>query len=193
MIKIDRPECPHPQALANQDYKHPLNKEALKTASSGKCMYCESKVAHIDYADIEHIKPKAEGRFPELQFEWTNLGYSCTVCNNKKRDKFYPEAPFLDPYVDEPSDHLFAFGAFLFQKNGSERGEITIKEIELNRPALVEQRTARIEAVSRALDACFRTGLEKLRDNAIAALKAEAAVDKEYSAIVSALLNAHGL
>jgi len=193
MRKLYRPACPHPQALANKNYKHALNKQALKESSHDKCMYCESKITHIDYGDVEHIKPKAANLFPELEFVWENHGYACTICNNNKRDKYFRETPFLNPYEDDPNRHIFAFGALLFTKNGSERGEITIKEIELNRPGLVEQRTARIQAVLSALNACHRIVSPHLKEAALEALKDEATEDREFSAVVDALLRAHGL
>jgi hypothetical protein len=193
MIKIDRPDCPHPRALENEDYKHPKNKAALKDASHGKCMYCESKVSHVDYAHVEHIKPKDSGLFPELKFVWSNLGYSCALCNGKKSNKYFPDAPFINPYDEDPGDHIFAFGAFLFNKNGSERGEITIREIGLNRPALVEQRSNKISSISKAIDACCRTTSTHLRASALQAIKEEAAADREFSAVVAGLLKAQQL
>ncbi len=84
MIRLSRPDCPHPDALANSNYKHPKNKQALHDASFGKCMYCESHVSHIDYAHVEHIKPKADGKYPYLKYVWDNLGYSCAICNVNK-------------------------------------------------------------------------------------------------------------
>ncbi|MEE9118515.1 MAG: HNH endonuclease, partial [Calditrichia bacterium] len=62
MIRIERPECPRPIALTNQNYKHPINKDTLRRSSHDKCMYCESKISHIDFAHVEHIKPKAEDK-----------------------------------------------------------------------------------------------------------------------------------
>lgn len=59
MIKLERPDCPYPAALEAGNYKHERNKLALKQASHDKCMYCECKISHIDFAHIEHIKPKA--------------------------------------------------------------------------------------------------------------------------------------
>lgn len=191
MIKLTRPTCPNPAALAAGDYKHPVNKAALVTASHQKCMYCESKVTHVDFGDVEHIKPKAPGKFPELAFEWTNLGFVCGRCNNAKSDKYFQEAPFVDPYAENPDDHLFAVGSFLAQRNGSVRGEITIQEIVLNRPDLLEKRNERIKEILVALNAAYRTTVNVLRTAALAELKREAEADKEYSLIVKTLLTAH--
>lgn len=193
MIKLSRPTCPHPQALSNGDYKHPKNKEALKNASHDKCMYCESKISHIDFAHVEHIKPKAQGKFPHLEFDWNNHGYACPKCNNAKSDKYFNGCEFIDPYIEEPAEHIYAFGSMLFHKKGSERGEITIREIELNRVELVEKRSNRISEIQKALDACFRTNNMQLRNLAIDALKKEGEDDKEYSIFVNALLEANNL
>jgi uncharacterized protein (TIGR02646 family) len=188
MVKLERPLCPYPDALANFNYKHPLNKQALKESSYDKCMYCESKISHIDFAHIEHIKPKAEGKFPGLAYEWNNLGYACPRCNNAKSDKFYDDLPFIDPYSEKPEDHIFACGAMLFQKNGSERGQITIKEIELNRPELLEKRLERVSNIIKALDACHKAVSPIIKRLALIELAKEAEVDKEYSIIVKAAL-----
>ena len=76
---------------------------------------------------------------------------------------------------------------------GSERGEITVREIKLNRPELIEKRGTRISAIQKAIDACFRTKSEYLRKLALDELKQEENIDKEYSMIIKALLNANEL
>lgn len=193
MIKLNRPACPYPQALTNNDYKHPKNKEALKNASYDKCMYCESKISHIDFAHVEHIKPKSQGKFPHLEFDWNNHGYACPKCNNAKSDKYFNGCEFINPYDENPSEYLIPMGAFLFHKQGSERGEITINEIELNRVDLVEKRTNRISDIRKAIDSCFRTSNPALKSLALAALKEEANEDKEYSIFIKALFDINDL
>lgn len=193
MIKLNRPPCPYPKALENKDYKHPKNKEVLKNASYDKCMYCESKISHTYPGDVEHIKPKAADKFPELEFDWDNHGYCCWKCNNEKSDKYFDGIEFINPYNEEPENYLYAFGAFIFHKQGSERGEITVREIKLNRPELIEKRGTRISAIQKAIDACFRTKSEYLRKLALDELKQEENIDKEYSMIIKALLNANEL
>ena len=191
MIKLTRPPCPNPDALVAENYKHPDNKTALVAASHQKCMYCESKVTHIDFGDVEHIKPKAQGKFPELAYEWTNLGFVCGRCNNAKSNKYFDDAPFVDPYSENPDDHLFAYGAYLAQRNGSVRGEVTIREIGLNRPDLLEKRNDRLKEILIALNAAHRTTVEVLRIAALAELRREAEADKEYALVVRTLLAAH--
>ncbi len=191
MIKLTRPPCPNQQALDAKNYKHPDNKKALATATSNKCMYCETTITHIDFGDVEHIKPKAVDKFPNLAYEWSNLGLACGKCNNTKLSKYFEAAPFIDPFAENPEEHLIALGAMIAQRNGSERGEITIKEIGLNRPELLEKRFERMQTIIVALNAAHRTQIEILKKAALAELEKEAQPDKEYSLIVKAVLKAN--
>lgn len=188
MIKLTRPPCPNQSALQMGDYKHTNNKMALQEASFHKCMYCESKVSQVYFADIEHIKPKS--RYPQYAFDWENLGYVCAICNGKKSDRFNEATPYINPYDEDPGENLLALGAFIRQKQGSERGEITICDIDLNRAALIERRKVRLEALEKAINACFRTHNETLKENALFELKKEGDFDKEYSMCAKALLMA---
>ena len=186
MIRLHRPPCPNEQSLANGNYKHPDNKQALREASSDKCMYCESKVSAIDHAEIEHIKPKS--KYPELTYTWENLGYVCSKCNNAKRDQYDENTPLIDPYTEDPEVHLRACHAFLYERRGSERGELTIATVKLNRPELLEKRLTRIGDIQKAINACYRTQNLSLRESALKSLHQEADSDKEYSLFVRAFL-----
>jgi hypothetical protein len=193
MIRIERPECPCPESLTHSNYGHRDNKDALRKASFDKCMYCESKISHIDYADIEHIKPKADDKYPELKYDWSNLGYSCTRCNTAKGEKYSEETPYINPYEEDPEDFIFSYGAFLFAKMGNERGDLTITDIGLNRAGLIERRKERIEEAVKAVSACFRTRNVTLQQNALEALRKEALPDKEYSLVIKSLLRDAGV
>ena len=46
-------------------YSHPTIKSALEGETRGKCAYCESKIKHISYGDIEHILPKNKEARPD--------------------------------------------------------------------------------------------------------------------------------
>lgn len=190
MRKIERPACPDPDAL-KKNYKHPLNKNALQDAFFGKCMYCESKVSHVYFGDVEHIRPKAANKFPHLEFEWSNLGYCCARCNNAKSDKFDENCAFIDPYSEDPGLHILAFGPSLLNRAGSERGALTIREVDLNRPELVERRALRIDSLQKAIDACYRTNNKYLRDTLLDSLKEEVNEKSEFSLVAATLLAAH--
>lgn len=188
MIKINRPSCPNPKALET-NYKHPENKAALMDASFGKCMYCESKVPHIDYGDIEHIKPKS--KFSNLEFDWGNLGYACVKCNRDyKKNKFSEDNPYINPYEENPDNHIVAVGSIMLEKQGSEKGESTILDIGLNRVSLIEKRQEKINTIKKTINACFRTSNSNLKKNALIELKKEAEEDKEFSLCIKSLLKA---
>lgn len=95
---------------AQDKYRHKDVKEALVKMFHGKCAYCESKVNHMSYGDIEHFYPKSE--YIHRTFEWTNLLFSCQVCNNPQhKGTTFPVdnngVPLLiDPTTDLPEDHL---------------------------------------------------------------------------------------
>ena len=188
MIKLNRPECPNPAALDNHTYNDAQNKSALRDAAYGKCMYCESKIDHIAHAHVEHIKPKAPDKYPELAYEWSNLGYACPVCNVNKGDKYDSATPYIDPYHENPSDHLIFCGSILWKKMGSERGQLTIKDINLNRVNLVEKRRRAIEKFDSVISLAYRTNNDSLKKDAIAALKKVALPENEFSLCLSTFL-----
>ncbi len=190
MRRLTRPQCPNPIALRT-NYKHAENKAALQSASHGKCMYCESQVSHVYFGDVEHIRPKAEGKFPQLKFEWGNLGYCCARCNNAKNDEYEDACPLIDPYFEDPNEHLLAFGPLLRHKAGSERGALTIITVDLNRPELVERRGIRITELQSSIDACYRTASATVRQLLLDALEQESGITKEFSMFAAALIAAN--
>jgi len=191
MICLIRPECPNPEALVRKDYKHPLNKEALRKSTSGKCMYCESRMEHNSFSHVEHIKPKS--KFPELEFVWDNLGFSCEWCNINKSEKYDEAKPFINPYIENPEDHIVFIDHFACPKDGSIRGEYTKNELKLNRSGLVDDRKNRIEDIKKMINAASNVFNESLRNQMIEELKTEAESDKEYSAMVKNILIAKGI
>lgn len=75
-------------------YGHDLVRAALEELFHHKCAYCESKVTASSDWPVEHFRPK--GRVAErpdhpgyywLAYEWTNLYLSCTLCNERRRDR----------------------------------------------------------------------------------------------------------
>ena len=190
MIKIQRPNCPHQSALENQDHKHPKNKKALSEASYGKCMYCESKVEAIDYGDVEHIKPK--NKFPDLEHQWSNLGFSCRKCNRTKWNKFDPEAPYVNPYEEDPKEFLIPFGEALSAIKGNIRGRVTIEEIELNRDDLLEKRMTKIKALEAIFNEFSVQKNRTLAQKALEAIKEHYDDSHEYSFFLKDLLQRHG-
>ena len=131
-------------------YSKPEIKEVLITETKEKCAYCESKITHIYPGDIEHIIPKSI--FPRLTFTWSNLTLGCYWCNNKKRANLDRDCKFINPYKDNPKEHIRAFGPLIYHINSSQRGEITWRTLELNRPELRDKRQEKIEELQVMID-----------------------------------------
>jgi hypothetical protein len=154
-------------------------------------MYCESKILAVDFGDVEHIRPKAGDKFPHLEFEWSNLGISCTRCNNSKSDRFNEALPYVNPFDEDPSEHLVAACGLIFALRGSERGQLTINDVGLNRVELIEKRKTHVDRIRDVVTMVFAREDPELRRLALAELIKEAAPDREYSFAVAALLREH--
>lgn len=170
-------------------YRHPEIKEAVKHDSYEKCIYCESKVSHVYPGDVEHIRPKS--KYPEGTFEWENLGYVCFECNNRKRDEYNEESPFINPYEEEPSDFLRALGAVIYHRPGNVRGEITEKTLGLNRSALLDMRRERIDDLRTLLDKYMYSSNETHKKLLLLEIKEQISDIKPYAMAVRSV--AYGL
>jgi uncharacterized protein (TIGR02646 family) len=155
-------------------------KAALRQAQHDKCCFCESKVTHISYGDIEHFRPKAAfrqhagGRLQRpgyywLAYEWTNLFFCCQLCNQRHKQILFPlrratrrarshrgnvaaeEPLFLNPEED-PMPHLGFRQEYLYPVRRSRRGRTTIEALSLNRDELVERRRDHLAVIRLLLD-----------------------------------------
>jgi uncharacterized protein (TIGR02646 family) len=139
-----------PESIKNK-YNHPDIKSVLRTETNGgKCMYCESPIAVVAPEHIEHYRPKKI--YPQLTFDWNNLGLSCPKCNMNKRDIFDEEFPYINPYKDLPNNHFVFLGTMIVHNTSNKRAELTELQLELNRPELMEARKERIDMIRLLLD-----------------------------------------
>jgi len=152
-------------------YKATDVKQVLIDMQDKKCCFCESKITHIAYGDVEHFRPKKavredDGRLKRpgyywLAYTWENLLLSCEICNRRhKRNKFPiagkrakrketldQERPlFIDPAGPDDPEALITFTDLgrAVAVDGDKRGETTIKELDLNRDDLEERRQERL-------------------------------------------------
>lgn len=143
-------------------------KAALRKVQHDKCCFCESKVTHISYGDVEHFRPKAGVRqkpgdalgrpgYYWLAYEWSNLFLSCQLCNQRYKENLFPlkkpsdrakshnddidnEKPvFINPTEDVRKDILFR-EEVIFAVDDNPRGNATIKALGLNRVELNDMR-----------------------------------------------------
>jgi hypothetical protein len=178
---------------AKTRYAHDEIKAAVLRDSKGKCIYCESKPRAVYPGAIEHLVPKAPDKFPEKIVEWANLGFVCFECNRCKSDYWDEDASILDPYVDEPAEHLLFFGPLVLARDQSVRGVVTVHELELDRRTdLIERKAEHIRTVKsylRSWRAEPEGPLKRVLDEQI---RRYAATDKEYTATTWALLDLEG-
>ena len=174
-------------------YKHPEIKAALEAETHCKCAYCESKIKHVSYGDIEHILPKNRDARPDLYVEWTNLTLACEVCNRtNKSNYYYPEDPLLNPVEDDPNDYLISWGPFIYPALGKRKGEVTTNVLQLNRPDLYERRKERIERLLPLLDKWKSETNETYKRLLYDQICQEADASAEYSFTVKSYLNLVG-
>ena len=162
-------------------YGHCTVKQALVTLQHGKCAYCESKLGHISYGDVEHFRPK--GGFTQqrgqslsrpgyywLAYEWSNLLLSCQLCNQRYKKNLFPlldpafrvdnhhgdirqESPlFIDPSEEDPAAFIGFRAEVVRGVDSAGRGETTRVELDLNRPDLIERRRDRFVLHERLFD-----------------------------------------
>lgn len=154
-------------------YRHRQVKQALEAAQHDKCCFCETKISAITYGDVEHFRPKGGYKqkggdrlghpgYYWLAYDWENLFLCCEKCNRYYKKSLFPlkepekralthqddiarESPlFLCP-TERVEDHITFRGDLAESLNGSVRGQVTIKKIGLNRPALQEGRKDLLE------------------------------------------------
>jgi uncharacterized protein (TIGR02646 family) len=144
-------------------------KNLLRKSQNGKCAFCESKVAHIAYGDVEHFRPKGGYRqrskdplvqpgYYWLAYDWSNLLFCCQICNQRHKRNHFPladtnqrakshhhdirnEQPlFIHPAIEDPSAFLEFKDEYLRAIDGNPRGMATIDALGLNREDLAEIR-----------------------------------------------------
>ncbi len=158
-------------------------KDALRTVQHSKCAFCESFFTHTGYGDIEHFRPKGAYKQREtdalkypgyywLAYEWSNLFYSCQLCNQRFKRNLFPlkdgrsrarshnhnlanEVPLLlDPTTPNLSDYINFRDEYAFAVNGCREGGETIDVLGLNREELAEYRRKRLQDLRNLRDLC---------------------------------------
>ena len=144
-------------------------KNALTKAQNEKCCFCEAKVTHVAYGDVEHFRPKGGYRQdPEdplgrpgyywRAYAWENLFFSCQLCNQRYKKNLFPlrnpgqrarshhddsaaeEALFIDPGAMNPEEFIAFRQEYPYAINGNDLGRMTIDALGLDREALAERR-----------------------------------------------------
>ena len=104
-------------------------KDSLKELSYGKCAYCEcSLTKESNYMEVEHFEDKKHN--PDKVMDWDNLLPSCKHCNGHKSTHNVIAEPIVNPFTDNPCDHLYF--QFYRYKGRNAKGDKTISVLDLN-------------------------------------------------------------
>ncbi|MBK6959557.1 MAG: HNH endonuclease [Nitrosomonas sp.] len=137
-------------------------KEPLLASSYGKCAYCECPLTtQSNYMEVEHFEDKSNN--PNKVILWENLLPSCKKCNGAKGIHDVISEPIVNPYIDEPKEHL---SLRLYRLRGKTQvGERTIDVIDLNNSCrLVFPRYEIGEKISDLIEvSCERFHLYKIK------------------------------
>jgi len=157
--------------------KKPLREYILKHEQNDLCVYCESQVTSSNSSShIEHIRPKAQDKYPELTFEYTNLTVSCNGnchivddnvnhnCEHRKDkvDTPFCETKFLNPVELKNIRDYFKYdideGTILASSKNELKANYMIDTLELNssNSGLKKARKIALEV--------FRDDFKKLKD-----------------------------
>jgi hypothetical protein len=131
--------------------------------------------------------------FPQLICEWINLTLACGECNRRKGNYHSETEPLIQPYIDDPDAHLFAFGAIILERLGDAKGAFAKLKLELNRGELLERRYERIKSLNNLATAYANETAVELKALLRTELLKEMDKDKEYVMMARALVQAFGV
>lgn len=98
-----------PQTTDFKDYREAY--DPLLARLGPYCSYCERRIP--TNLAVEHIQPKDEDRYPELEGRWDNYLLACVNCNSTKGSKdVRPELVYLP-------DRDNTFAAFEYKPDGA--------------------------------------------------------------------------
>ena len=120
--------------------KYQLYKKELRRDFKERCGYCDDPdkfFGGIRGYHIDHFAPKS--KFPELEIEYSNLVYSCPLCNRAKYNTWLGNDStvshngsegFIDPCDEEYECHLGRDGEGRIL-GGSELGRYMVEKLSL--------------------------------------------------------------
>ncbi|TMV82807.1 HNH endonuclease [Thioclava sp. BHET1] len=210
MIKLTKPDKPAYLTSAREIkllekfktdgsavWKNPNITDPLLAASYRKCAYCECRLQEVDsYMEVEHFKHK--DKYYDDVVEWENLLPSCKRCNTKKGIHDVLAEPIVNPFVDNPKDHLRLDMAYLRSKD--DVGRATLEVLDLNsmdrlvvpRFMITTEIERNVSRIQDALDLYFADRSVRRRNRLVSILKdtlRECQPDSEFSATSATFLH----
>lgn len=145
-------------------------KQELAVEADHKCVYCclhENRFGGIRNFHVEHYKPKS--KFKNLINTYSNLFYSCSICNCFKGNDWpcEPTEIFDKPFYPNPLEVNYFDYIEISEDDGSLNGHNTtikylIEKLYLNRPQLKNER--KLYFLSEKLKASLET-LKKIQSH----------------------------
>ena len=184
---------------ALKKYGHDKIKAALVEMFHGKCAYCESKITHVAYGDIEHFRPKSNPLYAHQIFEWENLLLSCPICNNAAhKGTQFPLDLKGNPLLIDPTDDTtdpFLHLEFSWDEDAKlatvygrdEQGNLVVDIFDLNgvrgREDLLKRRSRKVKRLITLRDMALDANKDdSTKAQAITLLKEDCQPDDEYIA-----------
>lgn len=193
-------------------YGHETVKSALKQMQRDKCCFCESKISHISYGDVEHYRPKGgyqqtkQGTLQTpgyywLAYAWENLLLSCTLCNQQFKKNLFPlleqerralshhddialEQPLLiNPSITDPGQYIGFRQEIPYALEGNIYGKETIAVVGLDREALNEKRRSHLALINQLI------AVIKLANKQLESTELQSVADQAKQKIAEAILS----
>ena len=167
--KYDKNTNPYKLKFKSSIYGHTTVKQQLKYEQFNKCCFCENKdFDDVAYGDVEHFRPKGGYRqktddelaYPGyywLAYDWSNLFFSCQICNQKYKKNMFPlvdatqraidhnynlestnNTLLVHPSLENPENEIGFRKEIPFGKN--EKGKKSIQVFGLRREKLNDKR-----------------------------------------------------
>lgn len=89
---------------ALKHYRHQDIKDILFESTYRKCAFCEGFPEDNGNIEVEHFHPKS--RYPDEAFSWENFLPCCRKCNSAKDAHDTKAEIIINPYINNPEDHL---------------------------------------------------------------------------------------
>jgi len=203
-------------------YAHASVKAALRAMQHDKCAFCEAKITHIAYGDVEHFRPKGAYRqrtesalmrpgYYWLAYAWENLLLSCQLCNQRFKANHFPlekgspraryhghdvarERPmFINPADEDPTTRIGFRMHVPHALNADPRAKRTIRRLGLTRTELNRHREEHLKHVEIIFELAQGHPMTSLVADAQALLVRMAAPEAQYSLMVRTWLRARGM
>lgn len=175
MVKVER-SIPAPPSLAIERQKASGKYNSSDVVAQlirdfgNKCYLCEMK--DLQDPQIEHLIPHKNGRYSDLKFDWNNLFWSCSHCNNVKNNKMFDEG-ILDCCREDPEKYIrFATADGIIQIEALCSDEIVTRTVQLLNDVYNKTNTGmrivgcaeRVRRLNEEMNAFYKA-LEMYKDN----------------------------